>query len=79
MKATLMSRDKLTARIILTPCLIARMFGARALMVTIVKNSGVWRTEGNDIHIDCCPYGDKIKTALDFVPVEPLPRAEVRR
>lgn len=80
MKATLVHRDGDHATVRLTPGRIARWLGAQTVDVELVRIPAIesWRTEATMRGIEYVRHGGKIRHALDFVPVTPLPRATAR-
>lgn len=86
MRATALEVTETTALVELRPCWLARMFGARTVVVELVwiedghsQTSGQWHSQPTGRCVIEIPYGHAIRNALDFRPAAQLPRAEVRR
>lgn len=86
MRATLLDRTGDRATVRLTPSWLARLFGARETMCELNYHAGDadldikagWYTAGTGRAVRDLWHGDEIRDALDFVPVDPPPRAIAR-
>jgi hypothetical protein len=78
-RATLVERTGSRATVRLTPCWLARLFGARELVCELKYQAPYWITIGTGEMLGYVKHGSLIKEALDFVPVAAVPRAIARR
>lgn len=79
MKATLVELSVERATIRLTPCWLARLFGARETAVELAGRYGGWYAAGSGRELERLPHYEAIRNALDFVPVSVPARAIARQ
>lgn len=65
------------ATVVLRPCWLARLFGARDVTVDLVRGGTGWRTMNTDRKLEEVKHGELIRDALDFHPRRELPPARI--
>lgn len=81
MKAVAIEVTGTRATVVLTPCWLARVFGARPVVVELERGkrhngeSGHWVAVASQRRLGWIPYSCEIEHALDFRSVERLPTA----
>ncbi len=84
MKATAIEVTELRATVRLRPCWLARLLGARTTTVELEWRERLgysrcdWHLAASRRPLDDAPHRSAIRDALDFRPVEKLPRAVLR-
>jgi hypothetical protein len=79
MRVVVVERGEETATVVLRPCWLARLFGARETVCEIKHKAPYWITAGTERTLGYVKRGSLIEEALDFHPVAAPPRAIARR
>jgi len=76
-KATAIEVEDTRATVMLTPCWIARLLGARPVMIELKRDHPLsfWFTVTSHRRLGWIPYSRQIEHALDFRAVTDLPLA----